>query len=221
MEDKYSHAYYDWVQKHLYSAVLADIMDSLGYRDQILDPQIRPLYPGAKMVGRAATMLATETFSIPEKPYSMELELLDDLHPGEVVVCCMSGRKAAALWGELLSTHTRAKGGRGALVDGGCRDTCNITSMQFPVFCTYIVPADSKGRYNVVEIRTTIKIGGVLVNNDDLIFADGDGCVIIPQWVEDEVIQKAMEKVSGENKVREILRKGASIRQVFEEYGIL
>ena len=221
MEDKYTDAYYDWLQKHLYSAVLADILDSLGYRDQIMDPQIRPLYPGALLVGRAATMLATETFCVPEKAYYMELELLDDIRPGEVVVCCMSGRKAAALWGELLSTHTRAKGGRGALIDGGCRDTHNITAMQFPVFCTSIVPSDSKGRYNVVEIRTPIRAGSVLVNNNDLVFADGDGCVVIPQQIEDEVIRKAIDKVSGENKVREILRNGASIRQVFDEYGIL
>ncbi len=221
MDDKNSHAYYDWVQKHLYSAVLADTLDSLGFRDQIMDAQLRPLYPGAILVGRAATMLATETFTVPEKPYSMELELLDDLHPGEVVVCCMSGRRPAALWGELLSTHTRAKGGRGALIDGACRDSCNIIAMQFPVFCTSLVPADSKGRYNVVEIRTAIRAGSVLVNNGDLVFADGDGCVVIPQDLEEEVIQKAMEKVSGENMVRDILRKGASIRQVFEEYGIL
>ena len=221
MEDKYSHAYYDWVQQHLYSAVLADIMDSLDYRDQIMDAHIQPLYPGAVLVGRAATMLATETFTVPQKPYSMELELLDELHPGEVVVCGMSGHRAAALWGELLSTHTRAKGGRGALIEGACRDSRNIIAMQFPVFCTCLIPADSKGRYNVVEIRTQIKVGSVLVNNNDLILADGDGCVVIPQSIEDEVIRKAMEKVSGENKVREILRKGASIRQVFEEYGIL
>jgi 4-hydroxy-4-methyl-2-oxoglutarate aldolase len=221
MTEKFDTEYYDWIHNHLYTAVVADILDSIGFTDQVMKPDMRPLYPGACIVGRAATMLASETFTIPKNPYAMELDLLDDLKPGEVVVCSMVGHKPAAIWGELLSTHSRAKGSRGAVMAGACRDSRQITAIKFPVFCTGLVPADSKGRYNVVEIRTKTMVSGVMVQNGDLIIADEDGCVVVPELVENDVIQKAMEKVTGENKVREILRSGTSIRKVFQDYGIL
>ncbi len=219
--EPFTKEYYDWIQEHLYTAVLADIMDSLGYMKQVMCNEIHPLYPGACLAGRCATMLAVETFFIPDQLYDMQLELLDDLKPGEVVVVSMVGTRPAALWGELLSTHSRAKGARGAVIGGMSRDIRGIAAMQFPVFGSGLVPADSRGRYNVVETRTRICVGGVAVNNGDLIAADGDGCVVVPQQIEEEAVRKAMEKVSGENKVRAILAKGASIRKVFEEYGIL
>jgi 4-hydroxy-4-methyl-2-oxoglutarate aldolase len=213
--------YFDWIASKLYTAVLADIMDGLGYRQQIMRQDIRPLYPEANLVGRAATMLAVEAYRMPDEPYKLELALLDDLKPGEVVVCSMQGAKRAAIWGELLSTHAVARGGRGAVMDGPCRDLRGITAMRFPVFATGLIPADSKGRYDVIAIRVPSLVGDVLVNDGDLVVADEDGCVVVPRSVETVVIERAMTKVSGENKVREILRHGASIGQVFKEYGIL
>ncbi len=221
MDEKIELDNYDWIQDHLYTAVLADIMDSLGFSRQVMRPDIRPLYPGACLVGRAATMLAAETFSISERPYYLELELLDSLKAGEVILCAMAGHQPASIWGELLSTHARARGARGAVIDGSSRDSRAISAMQFPVFATGLSPADSKGRYNVVKIRTRVMAGGVLVSDGDIIVADHDGCVVIPQEIADEVIRKAQEKVNGENQVRDILRRGASIRQVFDDYGIL
>ncbi len=213
--------YYDGLANRLYTAVLADIMDDLGRRNQVMRYDIRPVYPEAKIVGRAATMLATNVDEIPAKPYELELTLLDDLKPGEVIVCTTHGSRRCSIWGELLSTHARARGGRGAIFDGLTRDVAGITAMQFPVFAIGFGAADSKGRTHVIAIRVPIEVGGVLVHDGDLVVADGDGCVAIPQAIEDEVVARGLQKVSGENKVREILARGASIRQVFEEYGIL
>jgi regulator of RNase E activity RraA len=149
------------------------------------------------------------------------MDLLDDLRPGEVVVGAVEGETRAALWGELLSTHTRAKGGRGVVLDALTRDSWGIVEMKFPVFATGLSPADSKGRLEVIAIRSTIPVGGVTVADGDLVVADDDGCVIVPAAVEEEVVRRALEKVSGENTMRDILRKGASIRDVFAEHGIL
>ncbi len=213
--------YYALIEEKLYTAVLADIMDSLGYRQQIMRHDLRPLYPQAKMAGRAATMMTADVYEVPAVPYKLELALLDDLKPGDVVVCATQGSTRAALWGELLSTHTRAKGGRGALIDGLSRDAARIIEMQFPVFALGLLPADSRGRLEVVAIRQPVQIGEVIVNDGDLIVADLDGCVAIPQGVEEQVIEAALAKVSAENVVRDLLQKGASIQQVFEEYGVL
>jgi regulator of RNase E activity RraA len=107
------------------------------------------------------------------------------------------------------------------ILDGLTRDSWGIIDMRFPVFASGMTPADSKGRLDVIAIRAPIELGGVLVNNGDLVVADIDGCLAVPQAIEDEVIEKALEKVSGENVVRELLAAGASIQQVFKEHGIL
>lgn len=219
--DRFSDEYLDRISKHLYSSVLADILDEAGHRHQVIRPEVGPLYPGARVAGRAATMLAVEVSQLPEQPYRLLLELLDGLRPGEVVVGAVQANIRAALWGELLSTHTRAKGGRGAVLDGLSRDSWGIVEMKFPVFATGLTPADSKGRLEVIAIRSTIPVGGVSVADGDLVVADDDGCVVVPAAIEDEIVAKAMAKVTGEDKMRDVLRKGANLKEVFEEYGIL
>ncbi|HEV2034265.1 MAG TPA: RraA family protein [Candidatus Dormibacteraeota bacterium] len=219
--DRFAAGYLDEIAQRLYSSVLSDVLDDAGHRQQVMRPQVRPLYAGAKVVGRAATMLAIEVSQPPPEPYKLLMELLDALRPGEVVVGAVQGESRAALWGELLSTHTRAKGGRGVVIDGLSRDSWGIVEMKFPVFATGLSPADSKGRLDVVAIRSTIPVGGVAVADGDLVVADDDGCVVVPVGVEEEVVRLALEKVSGEDTMRDILRKGASLRDVFAEYGIL
>ncbi len=219
--NKFSSDYYAQIEEKLYTAVLADILDSLGYRQQIMRYELRPLYTEARMAGRAATMMTADVFEIPQNPYKLELALLDDLKPGDVVVCATGGSARAALWGELLSTHTRAKGGRGALIDGMTRDASRIIEMRFPVFALGMLPADSRGRLEVTAIRQPVQIGDVLVQDGDLIVCDLDGCIAVPQAVEEQVIEAALGKASAENVVRDLLSKGASIQQVFDEYGVL
>jgi len=219
--DRYSTEYLDRVSEHLYSSVLADILDDAGHRRQVMRPDVRPLYPGARVAGRAATMLAVEVSELPAQPYHLLMELLDSIRPGEVVVGAVQAEIRAALWGELLSTHTRAKGGRGVVLDGLSRDSWGIEEMKFPVFATGLTPADSKGRLEVISIRGSIPVGGVSVAQGDLVVADSDGVVVVPAAIEEEVIAKAMEKVSGEDTMRDVLRKGANLREVFKEYGIL
>ena len=211
--DRFAADYLDHIADRLYSSVLADILDDAGYRHQVMRHDVRPLYPGAKAVGRAA-ILISETH-LPRSAFA------DGIRPGEVVVGAVQGNPGGALWGELLSTHTRARGGRGTVLDGLTRDIWGIVDMKFPVFARGLSPADSKGRLEVVAIRGTIPVAGVSVADGDLVFADGDGCVVVPAKVEEDVVVRALEKVSGENKMREILARGASISEVFKEYGIL
>ena len=158
-----------------------------GLPDQVMRHDIRPLYEGAAVAGRAATMLAGEVAEVPEEPFKLELELLDSIGPGEVVVCTTQGSTRAAMWGELLSTHTRARGGRGAIIDGLTRDAWGIQEMRFPVFVSGATPADSKGRLDVTAIRVPIRVGGVVVHDGDLVVGDVDGCLAVPQAIEAEV----------------------------------
>jgi regulator of RNase E activity RraA len=212
---------FDLMAQKLASSVISDILDTLGYRDQVMRATIRPLYPDAIVVGRAMPVLYAEVFEIPDKPYQMEMEVVDGLRPDDVLVAYAPASAKAALWGGLLSTAARARGARGAVIEGMTRDVKQITSMAFPVFVSGISPVDAKGRVRVYAYRCAIECGGVLVEPGDVIFGDADGVVVIPQDVTVETVNEALKKVEAEHLTAEELRKGALLREVYAKYGVL
>jgi 4-hydroxy-4-methyl-2-oxoglutarate aldolase len=208
-------------EEKLYSAVLADILDDLGFRHQTLEPNIRPIGSSFKLIGRAFTVLATDVYETPENPYVTELEAVDHLAEGDVVVATTNGSTSSALWGELLSTAARNKGARGAVIDGLTRDSIKIMEMGFPVFTRGYSPLDSKGRLEVISYGVPICCGGVLVRPGDIVFGDHDGVVVIPQDVSDEALLRAVDKASGEDEMRRALKQGMGVMEAYNKYGIL
>lgn len=206
----------------LTSAILADVLDRLGHRNSCLPAEIRPLSPrGWTFCGKAATLSAMTVASDPEKPYALEMECIDHLRDGEVLLATTNGHRTGALWGELLSTATRARGVRGVIIDGLTRDADQILAMDYPVLASGYSPLDSKGRLDTVSYGEPIRMGDCVINPGDWVLADIDGVVVVPTGLAEEAITLGLEKVSGENTVRAELAKGRSVREVFEEYGIL
>jgi 4-hydroxy-4-methyl-2-oxoglutarate aldolase len=207
--------------RRLYSAVLCDVLDSLGYRRQALSHEVRPLFADAVAIGRARTIRSEPVDHFPERPYAMELEALDTLVDGDVVVFTTGGDVSAAVWGELLSMAAEAKGARGAIIDGLTRDAAKIREAAFPVFAKGISSYDSHGRSEVTAYDVPIECDGVTVHPGDIVFGDYDGVVIIPAGVLQPVIEQAEAKNRRERKVGEEFKKGRKIAEVFAEYGIL
>ena len=205
----------------LTASVLSDVLDMLGYRDQVMRSTIRPLYPEAIVVGRAMPVLYAEVFEAPEKPYQMEIEVVDSLKPDDVFVAYAPTTTKAALWGGILSTAAKARGARGVVIEGMTRDVKEITAMAFPVFASGVSPLDSKGRLRVFAYRCAIECGGVLVEPGDIIFGDGDGVVVIPQDVIAETIQAALQKMDAEHLTNEEVKKGILLRDAYAKYGVL
>jgi regulator of RNase E activity RraA len=154
-------------------------------------------------------------------PYAKEIEAVDSILPGEVVVVATGRSTRNAPWGELLSTAAMARGARGAVVDGLIRDVKKIETMGFPIFAAGIKPVDSRGRGLVMEYNVAVECGGVLVTPRDLVFADYDGIVVVPAARVQDVIRLANEKVSRENHTRAELKEGAYLRDVYKKYGVL
>lgn len=215
-------ALFDRMQEQLYAAVICDSLDQLGYRNQAMSETIRPLEIDKPcMVGRAKTILAVDVFHIQENPYEMEIAAIDSVKPGEVVVAATNQSKRNGMWGELLSTASKMRGARGAIVDGLVRDTEKIIELGFPLHCAGYKPVDSKGRGLVVDYDCPVEAGGVMVYPGDVIFADRDGVVVIPQAVLEQVVEMASAKVTGENNSRRELLEGKLLREVYEKYGVL
>jgi len=209
------------IEECLYTAVISDSLDELGYRNQALREFMRPLSSNDRFVGWARTFSYVDIYHIPENPYAMEIAALDSILPGEVVVVSTAGSVQNAPWGELLSTAARARGARGAVIDGLVRDVRKIQDLEFPVFARGIKPVDSKGRGTIIDYNVPIECAGARVSPGDLVFADYDGVITVPAEVLPNVIQLAMEKVEKENGSRAELLQGAYLKDVFAKYGVL
>lgn len=205
----------------LYPAVLADCLDKMGYRRQVMDPRIRPLYPEARLAGFAMTVHCIEVDQPPANAddyYKGELQSVDSLQPGDVMVVSTCD---GSYWGELLATASRYRGAVGIVADAYTRDTLALIEMQFPTFASGILAYDSLGRIDVDQVRVPIECGSVTVKPDDLVLADYDGVVVVPSEVAEEAITRAEEKVSGENLVRDKLAEGMPVWEAFRTYGVI
>ena len=210
--------------RSLSAAILSDVMDSLGLRDQAMRAFVRPLDDRSVLVGRARTGLYMPVYSVREgeNPYDVEIALVDDVRPGEVVVLACDGpSERIAPWGELLSTASMARKSAGCVTDGMVRDVRQIRAMGFAVFSGGIGPLDTKGRARMVDRDVRVACGGVQVDPGDIVFGDVDGVVVIPRAQEQLVLAKALQKVTGENHTRDALRTGESLASVFKRFGIL
>jgi 4-hydroxy-4-methyl-2-oxoglutarate aldolase len=205
----------------LYVAVVADCLDHVGVRGNLLAPHVRPLYTGAKVAGYALTVHVVEVDEIPadrERWYRGEISAVDSQQPGDVmVVSTCSG----SYWGELLATASRFRGARGIVADCYARDIATLIEMRYPTFVAGALAYDSLGRLDVDAVEVPIECAGVTVHPGDMVIGDDDGVAIIPSGVAEEVVRLAEEKVSSENLVRDRLAEGMPVAEAFRTYGVL
>ncbi|HEV2127997.1 MAG TPA: RraA family protein, partial [Thermomicrobiales bacterium] len=118
------------LREKLYVPVVSDVLDALGYLDRAMRADLRPLKPHMRIIGRAHTVLTTDVYKRPEEPYKLEIESVDALEPGDVMVVCTNGSTRTCFWGELLSTAAVARGATGCVIDGHTRDALRIMEMD-------------------------------------------------------------------------------------------
>ncbi len=212
---------FDDLSERLYTAVISDILDSMGLRDQSPNIELNSTTGNRTLMGYAKTLRWVDCPDPEQETYAPMIAAVDSVKPGEVVVSAATGSNRSALWGELLSTATRMRGGRGAIVEGAVRDIAQMRSMDFPCFARHRTPKDSAGRQMVEAYDVPIEIGGVTVNPGDLVMIDADGMVVIPSSRAEEVIEKSLEKVEKEDTTRDELLKGRLLREVYDQYGVL
>jgi regulator of RNase E activity RraA len=205
----------------LYVAVVADCLDHIGVRDNLLAPRVRPLAPGAFVAGFALPVQVAAVDGVPADRatwYAGELAAVDAQQPGDVLVVSTC---AGSFWGELLATASRVRGGRGIVGDCLTRDTAALIEMGFPTFVAGSHAYDSLGRLDVAAYGEPIECAGVMVHRGDLVIGDDDGVAIIPLEAAGEVIRLAEEKAASESLVRDRLAAGMSATDAFRTYGVL
>ena len=217
------------MRQSLYTAVVGDILDTMGRVHQFLPPKIQPLRDDMVVAGRAMPVLEMDDTGgegpgrgsdVLNQPFGLMLTALDELQKDEVYICT-GASPTYALWGELMSTAARNRGAAGAVVNGWSRDTKGILALNFPAFSYGRYAQDQRPRGKVVDFRCSIEIEGVTIRPGDIVFGDLEGVVIIPQEIEEEVLKRAWDKATGEKAVFEAIQGGMGAQAAWDKFGIM
>jgi regulator of RNase E activity RraA len=209
------------MRESLYSAVVCDALDALGYSNQSPRVVLAPQTTETLLVGRCRTTLWVTMYHVDPSPYELELKAVDACRPDDVLIAAAGGSMHSGVWGELLSTAARNSGCVGAIVDGAVRDVGKMRAMQFPVFARGRCVYDSRNRQRVVDLDVDVEIDGVRFSPGDLVFADLDGIVVVPRAVEMKAIAAAWKKVHDENVTRDAIKAGMKATEAYRKYGVL
>jgi regulator of RNase E activity RraA len=217
------------LKEELFTAVVGDVLDAMGYRRQFLPAGIRPLDSSAKIAGRAMPVLEADVHSdgtpqsggpLAQKPFGLMLEALDDLKPAEIYIATGASLRYA-LWGGLMSTRATHLKAAGAILDGYVRDAAEIEALGFTVFCRGLYAQDQGPRGKVIDFRSAIEIDGVRIEPGDLLYGDREGVLVIPRAAEEEAIRRALEKARTEGAVAVAIRGGMSACEALAKFGVM
>lgn len=205
----------------LYSGILCDVLDQMGYRNQALSGELTGLRDGTVILGPAFTSIGTEVYSMPPDPLTAQCRVVDRLGEGEIYVLATRGNYNCAVFGELFATAVKGRKGAGVLLDGYARDMRALREMDFPLFFRGKSPKTSKGRCEINECQIPVLIDGVTIHPGDYIFGDIDGVVVIPKERFEEVVAATLATIKKEDEVRVRLQNGDSLQQAYADIGAI
>ncbi|MDR2706032.1 MAG: RraA family protein [Planctomycetaceae bacterium] len=202
----------------LYTGCVNDVLREHCLTNQALPAEIRPLRDEMVLAGFAFTIRSNADPSL-DGELELRVKMLDELRPNMVCVWNANGIDNASHWGGVMTKMSKKQGVRGAVIDGGIRDTNDILSQQFPIWYRYRISNGSLSRAKITGYQVPVTVGMVLIKPGDLIFADIDGAIVIPRKLIIPVLERAETIESNEGEFKEWIEAGLSPEEVHERGG--
>jgi 4-hydroxy-4-methyl-2-oxoglutarate aldolase len=202
-----------------YTGAVHDVLRTMGHENIVLPPGIKPLAPTMKLAGPAWTVAGHIDRTRTRHETLLAWCTLLAKAPAHHVIVCQPNNHEVALMGELSAHTLKARGVLGFVVDGGSRDTELVIEQGFPVYCSFLTPADIVARWVPDRFGEPVTIGAVTVATGDYVLGDRDGVVVIPGAVAAEVIALTEEVLATESDMRRALIDGMDPVAAYNEYG--
>lgn len=205
---------FDLDEKKLCSGLFSDVLDSLGYRHQIITG-FKKNKNEVSVLGRARTVLIETIENKPEN-IRMGLSFLGNLNEGEILM--VKGSDDFAYFGELMTKLSTRQGIGGVVIDGLTRDTkyTHQSSVTLPIMAKGYSPVDIKGRGRVIDTDVEINIDNIAIEPGTLVYMDNEAICIVPKEIEEEVILKIKEKIEEEERITSLIANGISVSELLE-----
>ena len=202
-----------------YTGAVHDVLHGLGVAHCVLPPAIKPIAPEMRLAGPVWTVAGhVDRTKTRDETLLAWCTLLAKAPPGHVIVCQPNTHEIAVM-GELSAQTLKARGVLGYVVDGGSRDTELVLSQGFPVFCSFLTPADVVECWIADRFGEPVSIGAVTISTGDWLLGDRDGVVIIPGALAEQVVTSAEEVVATESEMRRALISGMDPVDAYHRYG--
>lgn len=192
--------------ERLARAAAASVADALGSTG-VLDPEVRPVWEGARVFGPAFTARCYASSIITVHKALLEAQ------PGDVLVVDAGHDASGALFGAIMATDAGHRGIAGLVTDGAVRDAADLAELRFPAFARRITPRVGTNR-RVGQTRETISCGGIVVRPGDYVLGDRDGVVVIPRERAAEIADAVEAIKAKEAGYRERLATGERVADI-------
>jgi 4-hydroxy-4-methyl-2-oxoglutarate aldolase len=202
----------------LYTGAVNDVMREFCMPLQALPPTIRPLRNEMVLAGFAFTIRSTDDPTLGGE-LDQRVQMLDEIKPNHVCVWNHCGRDVASHWGGVMTRASLKRGCRGAIVDGGIRDTKDILEQGLPIWYRYRTSTGALSHSKMVAWQQPVFVGGVIIKPGDLIMADIDGALAIPRKMIVDVLERAEQIERNEGEIKEWVDAGLSAADISERGG--